>query len=596
MPFFATRADSGNAAEEGLWKFLVPYLRPHRGWLIFALALNAFHGAAISFQTLVPKYLIDDVLLAKGIATSRRYILLAELLSAYLVVSLVCRMLVWHWSYRIFTRIRENVIFGLRADFFRHINSLCLRFHGKKRSGELFSYLFGAPLGAVQQYFGQLAVNAPGATFTLATSLLWIFQWDRLMTLVVMASIGMSVLLMRITRLRMQRIHKDFQYVEGNVSGHVADLIRGSREVKLYAMEEQVIEDFELQAGLIRRKTVERDVKWHMQFMKSEAVTYFSFVLLCGVGAWRFLGGALKVGELQAYLGAFVVLQGPLQTLVQISSQRGAAQASIERLNAVLRTSSSTPDPGGKEEAVPLCGDICLEHIRFAYEKEPILEDLNLRIPYGQHVALVGPSGSGKTTLVQLLLRLYDPNGGSVRLGGTDLRRFSGTKLRRCFGVVPQDPYFFQTTLRENLCVALPDADDAAIRRACEEANAWEFIETMPAGLDTPVGERGSTLSGGQRQRLAIARAVLNAPPFFVFDEATSALDTMSERLIQDSLNRVTKGRTAVFIAHRLATVRTCDRILVLSGGRIVQDGSFAELSEREGLFKQMLESSELLD
>ena len=596
MPNSPTELTSGGVKKtESAWSFLAPYLKRYRGALFFALGLNAFHGIAISFQTLLPKYIIDDVLLAKGMANQHRYVLLAELLAAYLLVSLVWRMLVWHWSYRIFTRIREGVIFGLRADFFRHINHLCLRFHGKKSSGELFSYLFGSPLAAVQQYFGQMALQGPAALFTLGSSLIWIFQWDWLMSVVLVSSIVASCLLMRSTRLRVQRIQKDFQFVEGNVSGHVADLIRGSRDIKLYAMESHVSQDFEMHANLISRKSIERDVKWHMQVMKSEALNYFSFALLCSVGGWRFLHGILKIGELQGYLGAFLVLQGPMQALLQISLLRGGAQASVERLRAVLQTSSSTPEPLGKEPAISECGDLSLENVHFSYDKAPVLKGVNLHIPYGQRVAFVGPSGSGKTTLVQLILRLYDPDSGVIRIGGKDLREYSGPHIRRRFGVVPQDPYFFQTTLRDNLRVALPDADDASIRRACVAANAWEFVEATPGGLDGSVGERGGTLSGGQRQRLAIARAVLNVPPFFIFDEATSALDTVSERMIQDSLDQVTKGRTAIFIAHRLATVKTCDRIIVLCRGAIVQDGTFDELASQNGLFKEMVESNGLL-
>lgn len=580
---------------KGLWRFLAAYIRPYRYWFCFALALNALHGIAISFQTLLPKYLIDDVLLAKQLSSHQRSLRLVELLLAYFLASVIGRMLIWHWSFRIFTRIRENIILHLRADFFRHINHLCLRFHGKNKSGELFSYLFGSPLSMVQQYFGQLALNAPGAIFTIGSSIVWVFRWDWLMTLVLAGSIGASFWLMRITRLRMQRIHKDYQFVEGNVSGHVADLIRGSREVKLYAMETQVIENFESLAGLIKDKSIERDVKWHIQYMKTETASYVAFVLLCAVGAWRYSCGALKVGELQAYLSSFIALQGPMQMLLQISALRGGAEASIQRLSAVLTTETTTPEPAGAPVQVSQCGNICVENLVFAYDRVPTLKGITLNIPYGQHVALVGPSGSGKTTLAQLLLRLYDPNCGTIRIGGQDLRQFSSTELRRSFGVVPQDPYFFQTSLRDNLRVSAPDADDAAIRRACEAANAWEFIEAMPAGLDTSVGERGQSLSGGQRQRLAIARALLNEPPFFLFDEATSALDTLSERLIQDSLKNAMAGSTAIFIAHRLATVKNCDRVIVLNQGCIIQDGSYDQLAEQPGLFRQMVGSNSLL-
>ena len=263
------------------------------------------------------------------------------------------------------------------------------------------------------------------------------------------------------------------------------------------------------------------------------------------------------------------------------------------RLQELLKEQSSTPEPT-KPEQPPPQGEIVLSRVNFGYDKQPVFHDFSLTIPYGQRVALVGPSGSGKSTLAQLLLRFYDPDHGTVSLDGRDLKNFRSRDLRRLFGVVPQEPYLFSTTLRDNLRLIQPDADDNRIIKACRLANAWEFIEKLPKGLDTEVGESGATLSGGQRQRLAIARALLADPPFFIFDEATSALDSLSEQLIQESLERILVGKTAIFIAHRLSTIATCDRILVLQEGRIIQDGSYVQLSSQPGLFRNMVDSSAL--
>ncbi len=232
--------------------------------------------------------------------------------------------------------------------------------------------------------------------------------------------------------------------------------------------------------------------------------------------------------------------------------------------------------------------------MHFAYDDKPVLHGIDLRIPYGQTVALVGPSGSGKSTIAQLLLRLYDPTRGEVSLGGVDLRRCVGAEVRRRFGVVPQDPFIFRTTIRHNLSVAKPEADDAELERACRMANAWEFVSQLPGGLEAKVGEGGTTLSGGQRQRLAIARAILADAPFLLFDEATSALDTLSEQLIQETLRRVCPGRTAIIIAHRLATVKDADRIIVIREGRVVQDGTYDRLLAEPGMFRELVEGQQL--
>jgi len=283
-----------------------------------------------------------------------------------------------------------------------------------------------------------------------------------------------------------------------------------------------------------------------------------------------------------------------LMIISQAFSLWGAAQASIERIGDVLETASTTPDSQGELMPVPPAGEVELRDVHFGYDEQPILRGVSFRVPYGQSLALVGPSGSRKITILQLLLRLYDPDRGAVFFGGQNVRDCAGAEVRRRFGVVPQDPFIFRASIRQNLRVADAEADDEKIQRACRLANAWEFIEKLPNGLDSQVGEGGANLSGGQRQRLAIARVLLANPPVFIFDEATSALDTLSEQFIQETMERVCAGRTSIVIAHRLATVRDCDRILVINQGRVEQDGRYEELISTPGLFLQLVNGQQL--
>lgn len=576
-----------------MWKFIGSFLKPYRGILALGLVLNGISGIAISAQALAPKYLLDDVLLAPGLSQHERVTRLVIFAVVYLLIVVVFRMLFWHLSFRLFTHVREKLIFTLRSRFFRQINALCLRFHLKHTSGELYSYLFGSPLLQVQQYFFQITMLGPQAGFMLVTTLVWVCTWDWAVALVFVFTFLLNYCLMRVTQRRIKALQKDFQSAEGSVGGYVADLIRGNKAIKLHGVEKQVIEQFDFQAEIMGRKTYERDIQGHVQAMKQETTGYVVYVMLASVCAWRYWTGHITGAEVLVSLGALSTLYFPLQQLFTISTLHAASDISLGRLQELLKEQSSTPEPT-KPEQPPPQGEIVLSRVNFGYDKQPVFHDFSLTIPYGQRVALVGPSGSGKSTLAQLLLRFYDPDHGTVSLDGRDLKNFRSRDLRRLFGVVPQEPYLFSTTLRDNLRLIQPDADDNRIIKACRLANAWEFIEKLPKGLDTEVGESGATLSGGQRQRLAIARALLADPPFFIFDEATSALDSLSEQLIQESLERILVGKTAIFIAHRLSTIATCDRILVLQEGRIIQDGSYVQLSSQPGLFRNMVDSSAL--
>jgi ABC-type multidrug transport system fused ATPase/permease subunit len=586
------QSSSTNAFRRHVW----PLFLRDRWLLLGALVLNGVHGVAIALQNVYPKWLFSKVLEPADLTTAQRWIALAWLVGGYLAISLVVRMAAWHAGYRIFTWVRERVVFSLRGQFFRHVNNLCLRFHGEHPSGELFSYLFGTPLNNVMGFFQHTSMSVPGAIITTLTTLGMFWIWDWAIASVLMITSFANVALMLRAREKMQKISSEFQTAEGDISGRVADLLRGNKAVKLYAMEEQVAQDFDRQALVIGKKSYERDVLSHIEYMKQEGFGYFCFSALLTACTWRYLGGKhVDLGTVAACLASFAGLNWPIQVIFQAFSLWGNAEASINRIGAVLDTPSTTPDPVGDVATVPSSAEIVFDHVSFAYVPgQPVLSDLSLTIPRGQRVALVGPSGAGKSTLAQLLLRLYDPQSGAVRLGGIDLRNFDASDLRKEFGVVPQDPFIFRTTVRDNVRVARPDANDDAIRRACELANAWEFIAKLPGGLDARVGEGGSSLSGGQRQRLSIARALLAEPECFIFDEATSALDTLSERLIQDALEKNLGGRTVIFIAHRLATVKNCDRLLVIADGKVAQDGTYDQLVGQPGLFRELVHGQSL--
>ncbi len=570
-----------------------PFVRPHRWALAGAIGLNAIHGFAITFQVFTVGWLVDWVL-GKGTIPADLWSRVLWLAGSYLLVSVFGRMLSWHLGFRIFTRVREKILAELRGRFFRQLNVLCLRFHTQRSSGELFSYLFGSPLNNIVGFYQHCSSGLAGAVTTIASAVGMLMLTDWGLTTVLSLTVVAQVLMMDRFRRANREIHLDFQKLESTVTGTVADLLRGTRAVKLYAMEQAIEGEFGQQVQLISTKSYERDVSVHMAWMKQETLSYLGFSLMLVACAWRFSLEKITLGEVSMFMLAFQQLSGPLTIISQAFALWGSAQASIERIGEVMHTASTTPDPVGDKMPVPPAGEIEMRDVFFSYQDQPVLKGVSFRIPYGQSVALVGPSGSGKSTIAQLLLRLYDPNSGQVLFGNQDLRQCAGADVRRRFGVVPQDPFIFRTTIRQNLRVADARADDEEIKQACRRANAWEFIEKLPDGLDTQVGEGGSSLSGGQRQRLAIARALLADPPVFLFDEATSALDTLSEQLIQETVRTVRSGRTAIIIAHRLATVRDCDRILVIDDGVVNQDGTYEDLISFPGLFRNLVQGQQL--
>ena len=580
---------SKTATREILW----PIVRPHMPLLTVATILNALHGFAITFQVFTVGWLIDWVL-GKGAVPPDMWRRAGALALAYFLVSVIGRMLMWHIGYRLYLQVRERILATLRARFFRQLNALCLRFHMKRSSGELFSYLFGTPLQNIIQFYQHCAGGLAGS-FTVIASAVGILVWtDWTLTAIMSLTVCSQVVMMDRARRVSRRLHLDYQKHEATVTGGVADILRGNRAVKLHAMESAVEGEFGEQMRLISLKSYERDILTHFAWMKQETISYAGFALMLVACAWRFSSGKVTLGEVSMFMLAFQQLSPPLTTISQAFTLWGGAQASLERIAEVLRETSTTPDPGEDRRPVPPAGELEFRSVTFAYEEKTVLSGVSFRIPYGQSVALVGPSGSGKSTIAQLMLRLYDPNEGSIHFGGQDIRQCEGAEVRKRYGVVPQDPFIFKTTIRKNIQVAKPDATDAEIESACRRANAWEFIQKLAEGLDTRVGEGGSNLSGGQRQRLAIARAILSNPPVFLFDEATSALDTISEQLIQDTLKQVCAGRTSIIIAHRLSTVRDCQRILVLRNGQIQQDGSYDSLVTIPGLFRELVEGQQL--
>jgi len=302
--------------------------------------------------------------------------------------------------------------------------------------------------------------------------------------------------------------------------------------------------------------------------------------------------GTMSIGELVQFVIYSVLVAGAVGALSEIWGELQRAAGATERLIELLDATDTVQDPAAPRALPsPVAGAVAFEGVQFHYPSRPgqsALDGISLRAAPGETIALVGPSGAGKSTIIQLLMRFYDPQEGRITLDGVDLRDMTRTDLRGAMALVPQDPVIFATTARENIRFGRPEASDAEITEAARAAAAHDFIAALPDGYDSQLGERGVMLSGGQKQRIAIARAILRDAPVLLLDEATSALDAESERAVQDAVDRLSEGRTTLVVAHRLATVRKADRIVVFDGGRIVAEGSHAELVGQDGLYARL--------
>jgi len=483
----------------------------------------------------------------------------------------------------------ERVVTDLRRMVFDHILGLEPAYFEAMRTGEVISRLTNDTT-LLQQVIGYgFSMFARNLLMMLgAAAMMFVVSWK----LAAFVLLGIPATLVPILLLgrRVRRLSRDNQDRVADVSAYVDEAVHEIRTVQAYAHEEQDRSTFARHAEAAYRSGVSRIGQ------KAFLIAAVMLIAFCAVGVILWIGGhdvfagRLSAGELSAFVFyAFVVATGA-GTVSEVWGELQRAAGATERLMEILDTKPAIGAPAVPSPRPPHTG-IRFEDVRFAYPARPAspaLDRFSLTVSQGERVALVGPSGAGKTTVLALLLRFYDPQAGAVRIGGTDIRDYSPQQLRRLIAVVPQDPVIFAASVLDNVRYGRPEATREEAGRACEQAFALEFIHRLPQGLDTMLGERGVTLSGGQRQRLSIARALLADRPILLLDEATSALDAASERMVQQAIEALERGRTAIVIAHRLATVQHADRIVVLDRGGIVAEGSHAELMKQGGLYANL--------
>ncbi|NEX17889.1 MAG: ABC transporter [Halochromatium sp.] len=562
---------------------LLGFGRPYLGRLLLAVAALLFAAGALLAFGQVIRHVVDTGL-ANGSPTSLNQALLLFLLVVLLLSAAVgLRSWLLNW-------LGERIVADVRQAVFDRALTLNVGFFETTRTGEVISRLT-SDTALLQTVVGStFAMGLRSALLTLGSLVMLAITSPQLTQLVLL---GVPLVLVPAWVLghRVRRLSRRSQDRIGDVGAYVDETLHGIRTVQAFCHEpidrgrysERVEEAF---ATAMQRSLASA--------LLSTLVTLLTFGAI-GVVLWfggrEVLAGRLTGGELTAFLFYAILVAGNIGALSDIAGQllRGAGAA--ERLMELLETEPAIrPPTNPRPLPEPVQGRVSAERLSFTYPSRPThpaLAEIDLEIAPGEQVALVGPSGAGKSTLFHLLLRFYDPQQGALRLEGIDLRELEPADFRRQIVIVPQDPVIFGADALENIRYGL-EADEAAVEAAARAAHAHEFIQRLPDGYRTFLGERGVRLSGGERQRIAIARAILRDPAVLLLDEATSALDAESERLVQDALEHLMRGRTSIVIAHRLATVRNADRILVLDQGHLVASGRHQDLLDEDGLYARL--------
>jgi len=488
------------------------------------------------------------------------------------------------------TTVGEWVAHDLRSTLYSHIQRLSLAYHDQKRTGDLISRVT-SDIDAIQSFVSSGLLGALVSSLTLAgmVGVMLYLNWRFTLIALSVAPV-LFVVVYSYTR-RIKKAAREVRKKEGEIVSVIEEVFSSIRVVKAFARE-----DYEQQR--LEEQSLEGvEMALRARSIKAKLSPLVEVIVACGTalvlwfGARLVLDGSLREGSLIVFVWYLGKMYKPMQELSKMTDTFSKAAVGYERIKEVLETDGQVQDLPSARPAPRLKGLIEFQHVSFGYEEQqPVLTDVNLSIQPGQTVALVGPTGAGKTTIISLIPRFYDPSAGRIVIDGRDVRGYTQKSLRQQISLVLQETVLFHGPIWHNIAYGKPEAKRSEILRAAELANAHEFIEKMPEGYDTIVGERGMTLSGGQRQRIAIARAVIRNTPILILDEPSSGLDAASEKLVFEALDRLMEGKTAIVIAHRLSTIQRADVIFVVDGGRLVESGRHQDLVESGGLYAELYE------
>ncbi|MBN8249629.1 MAG: ABC transporter ATP-binding protein [Verrucomicrobia bacterium] len=595
----ASETTPSPAGSSGTAALVLALVRPYRGWLIIvfiamlvetAMSLAAPWPLKVIIDNVVGSHRLPEYLAwLRDLSFGEKSLALAAAAALVTVVIAIVGAIAGYVDNYYTESVAQYVANDLRERIYHHLQRLSLRYYDTHKVGTLLSTIT-TDVGTIQSFASTalLAILIDALNIVGMLGLMLYLNFD-----FALVAVGVTPFLLLFVARFKKSVKKATHEVRKHQSEIVAVLQQGldsARTVKAYgreATEEQRLD-------VVSRETVEAALK--ARRVKSLLSPIVSITVACCTafvlwrGAGLILSDAMTVGALTVFLSYLSKFFKPVQDLAKMTNVIAQAAVGLERVQSILQADAIIPEKPEARDPGPLRGEIVFEHVAFAYDPAaPVLRDIQLRIAPGQRIGICGPTGGGKSTVLSLIPRFYDPTVGRVLIDGTDVRDFRLDGLRAQVGFVLQDTVLFVGSVRENIAYGRPEATFEEIVAAAKMANAHEFISQMPHGYDSLVGERGLTLSGGQRQRIGIARAILRNAPILILDEPTAALDTESEKLVMEALEHLMKGRTVITIAHRLSTIRDADKIVVLKGGVVAEEGTHDALLQRGGLYAELV-------
>ena len=574
-----------NQAEKGKWKKFISYYKPYKKIFVSDMFFACIGAAVTLIIPLIIRYITSDVIYRNSSESLKTILMLTGIMVVLIILECYCNYFIAYYGHIMGAKMEYN----MRNEIFSHYQKLSFSFFDNQKVGQLMSRVTN-DLFEISELFHHgpedivISIIKLFGSFSILLSINW------RLALTAFAIVPVMLLYAFYFNIKMKRAFVKNRARIADINAQIEDNLSGIRVVKSFANEEIEMDKFKV--GNDRFVESKKESYKYMGLYHSGlgAFTTLISVIVIALGAVFITTDIISITDLITFLLYINNFTEPIKKLINLTEQFQNGASGYTRFLEILDINPDITDKPDAKELVNAKGDIIFDDVSFHYEEhsETVLSNLNLHVKEGEYIALVGTSGVGKSTLCSLIPRFYDVSSGCIRIDGTDIRDYTLKSLRNNIGIVQQDVYLFTGSVMDNIRYGRPGATDAEIVAAAQNANAHEFIMNLPEGYDTNIGQRGIKLSGGQKQRLSIARVFLKNPPILIFDEATSALDNESEKVVQESLEKLAKNRTTFVIAHRLSTIRNAEKILVLSGNGIAESGNHQQLLGKNGIYAEL--------